>query len=159
MWYVVLTRPGQEQRAALNLAQQGGQVFLPMLDVEKVKRGKRQLCSEPLFPGYLFLDCTADNPLLSRVRSTYGAQGLLRFGSELASLDEQIIADLRKRCESPQPLAGFMQGDLLRMKDGPLKDYQAIFQRYDGTERAVVLIGLLGKQNELKVALASLDKD
>lgn len=159
MWYIVLTRPGQEQRAALNLRQQGGQVFLPMLEVERIRRGKRQRLPEPLFPGYLFLDCPADSALLSRVRSTYGARGLLRFGSELACLDALIIDDLRKRCAAPQPQAGFVPGERLRMGDGPLKDYQAIFQRYDGTERAVVLVHLLGQQSELKVALASLDKD
>lgn len=158
MWYIILTRPRQEQRAADNLARQGGEVYLPMLNVERIKNGKRTTCAEPLFPGYLFLNLAVDDPLLGKVRSTFGVRGLLRFGEQPATLDNAIIEDIRQRTRQNAPAPEFSQGEAIRLTEGPFKDYQAIFNRYDGEERAIILIQLLNQQNQLLVSLEQLGK-
>lgn len=156
MWYIVLTRPRQEQRAADNLARQGGHVYLPLLWVERVRNGKRTRLQEPLFPGYVFLNLPEDSPLLGKIRSTLGVRGLLRFGQAVATLDERIIQDIRCRTAREQPEPSFVKGDSVQLKSGPFKDYQAIFHSYDGEERAVILLHLLGQQNQLLVSLQQL---
>lgn len=158
MWYIILTRPRQEQRAADNLARQGGEVYLPILNVERIKNGKRTPCTEPLFPGYLFLNLALDDPLLGKVRSTFGVRGLLRFGEQPATLDNAIIEDIRQRTLQNAPPPEFSQGEAIRLTEGPFKDYQAIFNRYDGEERAIILIQLLNQQNQLLVSLEQLGK-
>lgn len=158
MWYIILTRPRQEQRAADNLARQGGEVYLPMFNVERIKNGKRTPCTEPLFPGYLFLNLALDDPLLGKVRSTFGVRGLLRFGEQPATLDNAIIEDIRQRTLQNAPAPEFSQGEAIRLTEGPFKDYQAIFNRYDGEERAIILIQLLNQQNQLLVSLEQLGK-
>lgn len=157
MWYIILTRPQQEQRAADNLARQGGEVYLPMLSVERIRRGKRSCRPEPLFPGYLFLNTDSNNPLLGKVRSTFGVRGLLRFGAEPATLADSLIEDIRQRCDNPEPpTPEFCAGDKVQFVDGPFRDYQALFQQYDGSQRAIVLLQLLGQQNRLLVDLEQL---
>ena len=39
-WYVVHTKPRQEDKALLNLERQGYRCYLPRLTVEKIRRGK-----------------------------------------------------------------------------------------------------------------------
>lgn len=157
MWYLVLTRPLQEQRAADNLERQGGKVYLPMLMQERIRNGKRISRSEPLFPGYLFLKADSATPLLSKVRSTMGARGLLRFGAQPATLADAIIQDIRQRCDNPASTAPqFSAGDSVQFAEGPFRDYQALFQQYSGDQRAIVLVHLLGQQNQLLVDLQQL---
>lgn len=155
MWYVILTRPRQEQRAADNLSNQGGEVYLPTLEVERIRRGKKCLVEEIMFPGYLFLRLPTDGPLLGKIRSTFGVRGILRFGDEPVTIANQLIEDIRKRSQTPPP-PQFTSGQSVQLISGPLRDYQAIFHSYSGKDRATILIRLLGQQNRLLVDLAQI---
>lgn len=156
MWYVILTKPRQEQRAADNLANQGGEVYLPMLSVERIKNGKRTQQQEVLFPGYLFLKTETEGALMGKIRSTYGVRGLLRFGEQPVTISEQLIQDIRQRSQQNPPQASFTSGQQVQLLGGPFRDYQAIFHSYSGQERAIILIKLLGQQNQLLVDLQQL---
>jgi transcriptional antiterminator RfaH len=155
-WYVVLTRPRQEQRALEHLEQQGAHVFLPLFQRECVMQGKRVFRQEALFPGYLFLKSVPENPLLSKVRSTLGARGLLYFGSQPAVVNTLLVDDLQRRTACNENDALYKQGQRVALSSGPFKHYEAIFQEYDGAERAVILLSLLGQQSELVVELSEL---
>lgn len=87
-WYVVLTKPRQEQRAKENLERQGGEVYLPLFSNERIVRGKRVKREEPLFLGYLFLNIPTNSPLLSKVRSTFGVRQ--HFTGSLSGLSGDI---------------------------------------------------------------------
>lgn len=157
MWYVVLTKPRQEQRAAINLANQGGEVYLPMLSVERTKNGKRIQQEEVLFPGYLFLKTAEQGPLMGKIRSTYGVRGLLRFGEQPVNVSDQLIQDIRQRSQGAAVTRQFQPGQQVQLAEGALKDYQAIFHSYSGEERAIVLISLLGQQSRLLVELGQIN--
>ena len=155
-WYVVLTKPKQELRAQDNLERQGGSVFLPMLAIERISRGQRIMRQEPLFPGYLFLQADAQDPILSKVRSTMGARQLLTFASQVMTVDNRIIDDLRQRSNTDHTVQQFSAGQSVTLNNGPFQHYQALFKEYDGAERGIILLSLLGKQNELLIQLADL---
>lgn len=155
-WYVVLTKPRQEARAAEQLTAQGGEVFSPIFQVEKILRGKRVIKDEPLFPGYVFLQVDPHSALLGKVRSTLGARQLLSFANTPVTVDERIVADLKIRSGEKNAMDCYQIGQKVALIDGPFKNYQALFQRYDGAERAIILLNLLNQQNEICVALDSL---
>lgn len=155
-WYVVLSKPKQEKTAAERLRQQGGEVFLPVFRRERVVRGKRVQTEEPLFPGYLFLLTTPDNPLLYKVRNTIGARKLLIFGNQPVTVNPLLINDLRLRSSHGDNTPLYKTGQKVSLKEGPFRNYEAIFQEYDGGERAIILLSLLGQQNELVVELNEL---
>jgi transcriptional antiterminator RfaH len=158
-WYIVLTKPRQEQRALEHLRQQGGDAFLPLFQRECIRQGKRVLRREALFPGYLFLKSTSENPLLSKVRSTLGVRGLLYFGSKPAVVSTLLVDDIRRRAACNGTDALYTKGQKLALNSGPFRHYEAIFQEYDGLERAVILLSLLGQQSELIVELSELALD
>lgn len=157
-WYVVLTKPKQELRAQEHLERQGGIAFVPMFANERIIRGQRVVRQEPLFPGYLFLQVDSDNALLSKVRSTLGVRQLLTFAGQVMTIAPSIIADLQQRNTStelhiPEP---FSAGQSVTLEHGPFAHYQALFKEYDGAERGIILLSLLGQQNELVIQLADL---
>ena len=54
-WYLVHTKPRQEDIALSNLLRQDYECYLPTLPVEKLRKGGLALVEEPLFPRYLFI--------------------------------------------------------------------------------------------------------
>ena len=164
-WYVVLTKPKQEDRAEEHLKAQGGEVFLPRIQLEKMLKGKRVNVEEPLFPGYLFVNVEGCEQLVGSIRSTRGVRQLLKFGLEPLEMRSGLISDLRSRCcnklenqseRSANKQAVFQHGQKVEITKGPFKDYQAIFKQFDGERRAIILLNLLNQQQELLVELEQL---
>ena len=161
-WYVIHTKPRQEQRALANLIQQGYQCFLPMLTLEKLKRGRLHLVEEPLFPRYLFiyLDNSRHGQNWAPIRSTIGISSLVSFGNTPAKIDVGLIALLQAQQDglavAPERL--FHQGQVLLVSDGPFAGLEAIYQMQSGENRAMVLIELMGKVAQMQIAPASLRK-
>jgi transcriptional antiterminator RfaH len=161
-WYVIHTKPRQEQRALLNLEQQGYECYLPTLTTEKLRKRVLTVVEEPLFARYLFI--RLDDSLFGKgwgaIRSTIGVSSLVTFGTESAKVDERLIEALRAQkdvlCSQPQRL--FAQGERVLIADGPFAGIEAIYQMNDGESRAMVLIELLRKPTKLKISPASLRK-
>ena|ERR1035437_4919160 len=161
-WYVVHTKPRQELRAQLNLAQQGYPCYLPLLATEKLRRGALTLVHEPLFARYLFirLDASQSGKGWGAIRSTLGVNGLVSFGNQPAKVGDDLIEALRRhgaqRQQQPQRL--FQAGERVQVKDGPFAGLEAIYQMTKGECRALVLIELLSKPCLLTITPASLRK-
>ena len=54
-WYLVHTKARQEATALTNLERQNYRCYMPMLHLEKIRRGKSVIVEEPLFPSYVFV--------------------------------------------------------------------------------------------------------
>ena len=161
-WYVVHTKPRQEQRALHNLEQQGYECYLPLFAVEKLHKGVLSVEEEPLFARYLFirLDMGQTGKSWGPIRSTKGVSHLVTFGAEHAKVDERLIEALRSRRDvlCNQPLRLFAEGERVMVTDGPFAGIEAIYQMSNGESRAMVLIELLSKPAQLKISPANLSK-
>ena len=94
-WYVIQCKGGESFRASEHLDNQGYEVFHPVLEVQKRRRGKLVWVAEPLFPHYLFirLDRLASN--WRPIRSTRGVLRLVGFGHEPVAVQDALIETLR----------------------------------------------------------------
>jgi len=161
-WYVIHTKPRQEQRALVNLEAQGYQCFLPLLQREALVRGALNIHKEPLFARYLFifLDSTQDGKSWSPIRSTLGVSKLLTFGSEPARVEPDLIDLLRTRTQAiaQAPVRLHHPGDRVAITAGPFSGIEGVFEMDDGESRAMVLIQILTKPTRLKLPIADLAK-
>ncbi len=161
-WYLIHSKPRQEQRALKNLELQGYDCYLPLLAIEKLRQGALRVVQEPLFARYLFirLDSSHAGQSWAPIRSTLGVSCLVSFGTEPAKVGHGLIEALRTSCaplsESPQRL--FKRGDRVQIKDGSFAGLDAIYQMSDGESRAMVLIEILSKPVRLGLSPASLRK-
>ena len=158
-WFAVRTKPRSEMLAWEHLERQGFECRLP-----RTRRALRTLHGmidkiEPLFPRYLFLRADTGSQDLSRVRSTRGVSGLVRFGVMPAHVPEEVIAtlDARTECglvrlEAPE----LREGERVRVTAGPFGGLEAIFQARSGAERVVLLVKLLGELCRVEVPLQHL---
>lgn len=160
-WYVIHTKPRQEQRALDNLQQQGYSCFLPLLARQKLCRGALTVVPEPLFARYLFIQLEAGQMGQSwaPIRSTKGVSRLVTFGTEPAKVSDELIDTLRAHSSAPGPVQPlFAPGERVQIKDGPFAGLDAIYQLDDGERRAMVLIELLHKPSRITLAPTSLRK-
>lgn len=155
-WYVVYTKPMQEKRAALNLSQQGFEVFLPMMAKEVLRKNLLYKLDEPLFKRYLFVCFDEKSSPWNVIRNTLGVTSLVRFGNVLATIPDEII-DKLKTFDAPLSKM-FIKGEVLEVTKGPFKDLEAIYHLQDGNQRAIVLIEMLNKTQKISLEVNALKK-
>ena len=154
-WYVIKAKPRQELRAWQELCNQQFEVFLPMLPVEKLKRGKVVLTKEPLFPGYLFISLNTVDSNWKVLRSTRGVLCLLSFGDVPAIVPDSVIAFLKQRTDpATTQVHRYLQAqDQVHIVDGPFRNLEALFLEYDGEQRAFLLLELVGQVQKMSFPL------
>ncbi len=159
-WYVVHTKPRQEDKALLNLERQGYRCYLPKLAVEKIRRGKVAQVTEAMFPRYLFieLDSSQKGKSWTPIRSTLGVHQLVHFGRQPARVDIRLIEALRSREQDRPPEVLFQPGDRVTVVSGPLAGLEAIYQTTDGEQRSLLLLELLNQLIHMPVDTAILRK-
>lgn len=158
-WYVIQCKGGESFRAAEHLANQGYEVFHPVLNSQRKRQGKLTTVTEPLFPYYLFicLDQLVSN--WRPIRSTRGVLRLLTFGDRPVSVPSQLVETLRAQPHSNEGIhTYFNAGEKVTITDGPFKDLEAIFTRLKGEERAIVLLNVLNRPQHLEIPLDTLSK-
>ncbi|TDB01819.1 transcription/translation regulatory transformer protein RfaH [Halomonas marinisediminis] len=157
-WYVIQCKGGESFRATENLLNQGFEVFHPVLDVQKKRRGKLTWVTEPLFPYYLFirLDRLVSN--WRPIRSTRGVLKLVTFGDTPVAVDDSLVATLRDKGNERDQDANFyfQAGEVVQITEGPFKELQAVFESHKGEERAIVLLNMLQRQQRLEMPVANL---
>lgn len=158
-WYLLASKPRDEERARLNLEQQGYTTYLPMVQRERRRSGKSRINTEPLFPRYLFIRLDRENDNWAPIRSTYGVSGLVGFGTTRTNyipIPDQVIASLQSHedglgLHQLERAEWFCKGDCVRITSGPFAEIEGVFMMDDGLHRSMVLIEMLGKQQHIAV--------
>jgi transcriptional antiterminator RfaH len=160
-WYLVYSKPRQEQCSLENLERQGFECFLPLISVEKLRRKLIVVVQEPLFPRYLFirLDASQEGRSWNPIRSTTGVSRLVTFGQVPAKVDDQLVETIRSSVSGVGVRQRhFEPGEVVRINDGPFAGLEAVYQMPDGEARVMVLIDILSKKVSLSVEPPSLSK-
>ncbi len=154
-WYLLTAKPGQDARAQGQLENQGYTVYRPLARVPRVLRGRRMQRIESLFPRYLFIQLDTENDNWSPIRSTRGVAGFVRFGPWPTVVPDDLIEYLRVNEEAfgerAIEIMDLRQDTAVRVLDGPFKGAEGILQRFDGEERALVLLQFLGGQRPVEI--------
>ncbi len=160
-WFLIHTKIRQEQIALDNLQRQGFECFLPLVRAEKLRRGALKVVQEPLFPRYLFtrLGTERESQSWGPIRSTLGVSRLVTFGQTPASIEAELVAEIRDRTERTDvQLRHFQPGEQVTVTEGPFLGMEAVYQMTDGEGRVMVLLNILSKQVKLTVAPTSVRK-
>lgn len=157
-WYLVHTKPLRESIARSNLGRQGYETYLPQL-LETIKPRQRRIERVvALFPRYLFLRLDEGMQSLKPVHSTLGVTGVVRFGPSYANVPDEVIGHLRGREDPGTGLHRLREPERLKpgatvtLTGGAFAGLEAIFEREVGSERASVLLGILGHETRVQVS-------
>lgn len=150
-WYLVHTKPRQERVALDNLLRQGFGAVLPLLQAEKIQRGKITVMPEPLFPRYVFAR-VEEGINWAPIRSTLGVTRLVTFGGLPAKVPLPIVELFAQAPNANDPVMPlFTHGQRVRISRGPFAGIEGVFDMADGEQRVMVLIELMGKPARLPI--------
>jgi transcriptional antiterminator RfaH len=158
-WYLVRTKPNGEGTALRNLERQGYGTYFPRLTQSLPWRGRWRDRVVPLFPGYLFMRLDEGRQALAPVRSTTGVAAVVRFGADYAVVADAVVDELMSRADPDTGLhrlslgQGLAPGTPIRIATGPFDGLEGVFQRESGTDRAIVLLSVLGQSASVGVPL------
>lgn len=146
-WYLVQARPRQATPAMVNLRQQGYCVFHPRIRFEQVRRGRRTVVEQSLFPDYLFIRLQPGVDNSGPVRSTRGVLQLVGFGNVPFPFDADFIEMLRTRLEAQHDSAPTLRlDDVMQTTPAPEQALEKMLALADPRDRMQTLMNLLRRQ-------------
>lgn len=143
-WYVIHTKPRQENRADSNLRAWNIEIFNPKWLESCYDKNSGKLASheKPLFPRYIFAYFSPDE-MLRNIRFTRGVHRIVSFGERPTPVDGEIIKLIRSQInEHGFVRVGeeFSRGDKVEILDGPFRNFTAIFEQGTNDSRRVMLL-------------------
>jgi transcriptional antiterminator RfaH len=162
MWYCLRSQLKHEHIAAAHLRQiEHVDVYCPRVRLQKSTRRGRIWFTEALFPNYLFARFNL-RALLTRVRSSPGVVGLVRFGGGYPSVPTAAIESLRAvmlDSEMRTIVPTISEGDAINVVEGPLQGAPGVVTKIlPAQERVRVLLDFLGGTREVEFGLSALFK-
>jgi transcriptional antiterminator RfaH len=150
-WYVIYTKPKEEDRVYMNLTAWGVETFSPKIKKKRLNQftAKPVYLSQPLFPRYIFARFDADK-MLHKVYYTRGVQSIVSCDQMPLAVEDDIITLIQSQVGSD----GFVRlddelkrGDEVRINSGSMQGINGIFQRtMKDTNRVMILLTAINYQ-------------
>lgn len=155
-WYLLYCKPGQDAKAVENLTRQGFHVFSPTINVGRAKDGHRSnTCFEPLFPRYIFIKVDPEVNSIAPVKSTHGVSNFVMFGGVYATAPDSLIDKIKSQAASlitvNRSVREFSKGDRVNVNGYGFDQVKAIYCCSCGSERAMILMEILGEESRVSV--------
>lgn len=154
-WYVIQTKPKEEDRADSNLRAWKIETFVPKLKEKKFGQyaSYHGFVVKHLFPRYIFARFSANR--LFHVNYTRGVQKVVSFGNGPTPVEDEIVDLIRSRISDDGFVRlgeSFKSGDAIVVKAGPLKGLVGIFERsLNDDERVMILLSTVNFQGRITV--------
>jgi len=162
-WYVLHTYSGYEESVAKNLKQRveslgmEDKIFNVIVPKEKkirIKNGKRKVVEEKIYPGYVLVEMVVTDDSWYVVRNTPNVTGFVGSGTTPIPVSEKEIESLKQRMgmKEPQYKIEAKVGDLVKITDGPFKDFDGKVSDIDEERGKVkVLINMFGRNTPVEL--------
>lgn len=162
-WYVLHTYSGYEDAVAKALRQRVESlgmedkifnVIVPKEKKIKIKNSKRKTVEEKIYPGYVLVEMIVTDDSWYIVRNTPNVTGFVGAGTTPVPVSKEEIESLKKRMagEEPQYKIGVKKGDLVKIIDGPFKDFDGKVSEIDQERgRVKVLVNMFGRDTPVEL--------
>lgn len=162
-WYAIHTYAGYENAVARNLKQRieslgmEDKIFSVVVPTEKkikIKGGKRVMEEEKIYPGYVLVDMTVTDDSWYVVRNTPNVTGFVGSGTVPTNISDEEIKLIQKRMgmEEPKYKIEFAISDLVRITDGPFRDYEGKVSEIDEAKGKIkVLVSIFGRETPVEL--------
>lgn len=141
-WYVVHAYSGMEKAVERNLRERidragmqpkFGRILVPTEEVVEMKNGKKSVTERRFFPGYVLVEMVMDDESWHLVKNTSKVTGFVGGAKNRPSPiseDEvlKIVTQMQEGTEKPRPKVEWVVGEVVRVKDGPFTDFNAVIE-------------------------------
>jgi transcription elongation factor/antiterminator RfaH len=155
LWYVIHTKPGDENRVRTNLHNQEIETFLPLLETYQYCNGRIIPKIKPLFPNYLFAKLDLELHYY-KVKWTRGVNKILGSRNEPIPISEKVIQMIKERSGKDNLVKledELKDGDMVQINSGPFKSLRGVFQKMMSSKgRVRILLSLIGVDVSVQIS-------
>ena len=156
-WIALYTKPKHEKSVANQLDLKGFEVYLPLLKERRKWSDRKKWIEYPLFKSYLFARIFKREAI--NISNTPGVVKIVKFSNRIAIVNENSIQAIKLMLDggyNPKPTDYFIKGDLVTVKDGPLKGLEGEVVNMGGNDRLIIRIESIQHSISVKINRAFL---
>lgn len=163
MWYVIQTMKGKEKKAAdevrYDVAKEDEQVFVLENEMEYKVKGNWIKDTNPFFPGYIFVDISADmaEDFDIRLRREKHPLKLLRVDEVITPIrpeEEEYLKRLGGDEHIVRNSEGYRVDDMVEITSGSFKGWKGEIRKLDRHKRrAIICVPMMGRDVEVSIGL------
>jgi len=173
-WYVVHAYSGYEDRVMNTLkervVQYGmedkfGEVLVPKEEVVEMREGKKRTTDRKFFPGYVLVQMEMNDDTWHMVKDMPRVLGFIGGTSDRpAPISEEEANSILQRVEEgvdkPTPKVMFEAGEVIRVIDGPFKDFNGVVEEVNYEKnRLRVSVLIFGRSTPVDLEFTQVEKD
>lgn len=172
-WYVVHAYSGQEKsiQAALmerirrsGMADQFGEVLVPIEEVIEIKNGAKSVSERRFFPGYILVEMEMTDETWHLVKSTPKVTGFIGGTAMKPTPISQkevdiILNQVKEGVDKPKPKILFEVGENVRVVNGPFADFMGTVEdvNYDKSKITVSVL-IFGRPTPVELDFGQVEK-
>lgn len=169
-WFVIHTYSGHENKVAealrqrtetLGLTNKILEVLIPLQEKIQIKRGQRKTVNEKIFPGYMLVKLEMTDDAWLAVRTTQGVTGFVGVSTKPTPLPKHEVEAIQKYMTqaAPQYKADFVEGEAVKIIDGPFNDFLGTVKDIDEEKGKVeVLVNIFGRETPVELDFLQIQK-
>jgi transcriptional antiterminator NusG len=172
-WYVVHAYSGFEKSVMRTLkerieragmADQFGEILVPVEEVVEMKGGHKSISERKFFPGYVLVQMEMNDASWHLVKSTPKVTGFVGgTPTKPAPISERevqaIMQQMQEGVEKPRPKVTFEVGELVRVTDGPFTDFNGSVEdvNYEKSKMRVS-VTIFGRPTPVELDFSQVEK-
>ncbi len=169
-WYVVHAHSGHEAKVAemvkqraetLDLTDKILEILIPTQEKIQIKRGQKKTVTEKIFPGYMLIHMELTDESWLAVRTTQGITGFVGVGNKPTPLPKHEVEAIKQYMTqaAPQYKADYVEGEAVKIIDGPFTDFLATVKSIDEEKGKVqVLVNIFGRETPVDLDFLQIQK-
>jgi len=172
-WYIVhaysnyeyKVKASIEERAEMmGLQEKFGEILVPTEEVVEMKEGTKRSTERKFFPGYVLVQMEMDDETWHLVKQVPRVLGFIGGSSDRpAPITEKEANNILQRVidgsDKPQPKVMFESGELVRVIDGPFKDFSGVVEKVNYEKnRLQVAVQILGRSTPVELDFGQVEK-
>ena len=173
-WYVVHAYSGFEQQVKRllqerirrsGLEESFGDVLVPTEEVVEMRAGQRRRSDRKFFPGYVLVNMTMDDATWHLVKSVPKVMGFIGGSSDRPAPisdreADEILQRVQEGVEKPRPKVLFAPGEVIRVVDGPFKDFSGMVEEVNYEKSRLRLeVSIFGRSTPVELEFSQVEKD
>ena len=173
-WYVVHAYSGFEDRVMSTLkervVQYGmednfGEILVPKEEVVEMREGKKRTTDRKFFPGYVLVQMEMNDDTWHMVKDMPRVLGFIGGTSDKpAPISEaeanSILQRVEEGVDKPTPKVMFEAGEVIRVIDGPFKDFNGVVEEVNYEKnRLRVSVLIFGRSTPVDLEFTQVEKD
>lgn len=172
-WYVVQAYSGfenqvkrslEERIARFGMQDSFGQVSVPTEEVVEMRDGQKRRSERKFFPGYVLVEMDMNDDTWHMVKETPKVLGFIGGKADKpAPITQKEVDNIMRRveegAEKPRPKVLFDAGEVVRVTDGPFKDFNGVVEEVNYEKsRLLVAVQIFGRSTPVELEFYQVEK-